>query len=255
MKLEKKKLIPALITIALGAAVSLASFQAGEVHFPQNTGVSSKPLEETSEDEGRFTDDSGKVRVDFQALKEQNSDIYAWITIPGTDIDYPVLQKTDSEDPYDNYYLNHTVDLAEGLPGAIYSQGVNQKDFMDSVTVLYGHNLKNGGMFSSLHNFEDEEFFEKNRRIIVYTPNNTFTYEIFAAVEFSDDLLPYVYDFSKASEVERYLDDVGNCKGNFREDTLVSKEGKILTLSTCYSGRDTVRLLVEAVMIDQEETK
>lgn len=163
MKLEKKKMLPALITIALGIAVSMASFQAGEVSFPQQTEVSLEHLEGIPGDEVKFTDESGKVRVDFDSLKSQNPDIYAWITIPGTDIDYPVLQKTDSEDPYDNFYLDHTVDLTEGLPGAIYSQAVNHKDFMDSVTVLYGHNLKNGGMFSSLHKFENKDFFEENR--------------------------------------------------------------------------------------------
>lgn len=84
----------------------------------------------------------GGAKVDFEQLKAQNPDIYAWISVPGTGIDYPVLQKSDAKDPYDNYYLNHQVDLSEGFPGVIYSQPVNRRDFMDAVTVLYGHNLK-----------------------------------------------------------------------------------------------------------------
>ncbi|MCI8280637.1 MAG: class B sortase [Lachnospiraceae bacterium] len=255
MKIEKKKVIPALMVIALGIAVSMVSFQAGEVSFPQEAEALQEEIAGIPVDEAKFTDESGEVRIDFEALEAQNPDIYAWITLPGTEIDYPVLQKSDSEDPYDNYYLNHTVDFTEGLPGAIYSQAVNHKDFMDPVTVLYGHNLKNGGMFTSLHRFEEQDFFEKNRQIILYTPEGTLIYEIFAAVEFSDDLIPYEYDFSDPLEVQRYLEDVGGCEGNFREDIAISQEDKILTLSTCYSGRDTSRLLVEAVMIEKEQIK
>lgn len=250
MKLEKKKVLAGFLVLAFGIAVSLASFQTGNTDV---SGTAKKSLEVSanfSVEEVKFTDESGEVRVDFDLLKANNPDIYAWITVPGTDIDYPVLQKGDSEDPYDNYYLDHTVDLAEGLPGAIYSQAVNHRDFKDSVTVLYGHNMKNGGMFTSLHKFEEKDFFEENHQVIIYTPDGTLTYEIFAVAEFSDALIPYEYDFADLSEVQRYLDDVGNCEGNFREKIDVSKEDKILTLSTCYSGRDANRLLIEAVLAE-----
>ena len=197
----------------------------------------------------KHTDESGNVTVDFEMLKEWNPDIYAWITVPGTNIDYPVLQKSDTEDLYDNYYLDHTVDLEEGLPGAIYSQPVNQKDFMDSVTVLYGHNMKNGEMFTGLHEFENRDFFDKNRQIFIYTPNGVLTYEIFAAVDFSDALIPYEYSFSDSAQLQNYIKDVKNCAGNFQEGVSVSADDKILTLSTCYSGQDDRRLLIEAVLI------
>lgn len=200
----------------------------------------------------KTADESGKVAIDFDALQAKNADIYAWITVPGTDIDDPVLQKADSSDPYDNFYLNHTVEQKEGFPGAIYSQGVNRKDFKDFITVLYGHNLKNGGMFAGLHKFEDKSFFEENSQIQIYTPQSALTYEIFAAVEFSDVLIPYEYDFSNQAGMQRYLGDVWACKGNFRENTEISKEGRVLTLSTCYSGRDEKRLLIVAVLIGEE---
>ena len=99
-------------------------------------------------------------------------------------------KKRDAKDPYDNYYLDHQVDLSEGFPGVIYSQPVNRRDFTDSVTVLYGHNLKNGGMFSDLHDFADKDFFAQNGQIIIYTPEKTLTYEIFAAIDFFFYLLP-----------------------------------------------------------------
>lgn len=250
MKLGKRNILSALIIVIFGAAVSLISFQTGNAGFSGDAAASVELSLDTAADSVKRTDESGNITIDFEMLKEWNPDIYAWITVPGTSIDYPVLQKSDAEDLYDNYYLDHTVDFKEGLPGAIYSQPVNQKDFMDSVTVLYGHNMKNGEMFTGLHEFEDRDFFEKNRQILIYTPERALTYEIFAAVDFSDALIPYEYSFSDSSQIQKYLEDVRNCTGNFLEEVNVSEENRILTLSTCYSGLDDRRLLIEAVLTD-----
>lgn len=250
MKLEKKKILSVLAILCFGIVVSPINFHGGNVGVLGNAANPVQITADLSTDDVKLVDKSGEVRIDFDVLKEQNQDIYAWISIPGTRIDYPVLQKRNSEELYDDFYLTHTVDLTEGLPGSIYSQAINQTDFMDSVTILYGHNLKDGGMFSSLHQFEDKDFFQGNRQVIIYMPDSTITYEIFAAVDFSDVFIPYEYDFDNPSEVHRYLDDIKECKGNFRENIKVSESDKILTLSTCYSERDDRRLLIEAVMVE-----
>ena len=70
--------------------------------------------------------------IDFAALQEENSDVYAWIYVPGTNVDYPVLQHPTD----DAYYLEHNMDGSKGLPGCIYSESVNTKDFTDPNTVL-----------------------------------------------------------------------------------------------------------------------
>ena len=229
MKLEKKNVASALAVLCLGMAVFLASFHTGHAGV---AGTAAGPVRtsvqisgDLSVDDVKFVEESGETRIDFDALKAQNPDIYAWITVPGTGIDYPVLQKGDAADPYDDYYLNHTLDL------------------------------KDGSMFSGLHEFEDQGFFEKNHQILIHLPDRTVRYEVFAAVDYSDELLPCAYDFSSPGEVRRYLVDVGSCAGNFREDMEVSEEDKILTLSTCYSGRDDRRLLIEAVMTESVQIR
>ena len=265
MKIDKKQILSVLLILAFGAAVALAGFYARNTKSTANTentsaseDIADAPdlpgaaLADAAEIMDSSMDESNGVRIDFDELKVQNSDIYAWITVPGTEIDYPVLQKSDAKDPYDNYYLNHQEDLSEGFPGVIYSQPVNRRDFMDSVTVLYGHNMKNGEMFSGLHFFADKDFFDKNSQVIIYTPEKTFTYEIFAAIDFSDALLPYEYDFTKSAEVQRHLADVRKCEGNFREETKLSEGVRILVLSTCYSDREERRLLVEAVLMKEQ---
>ena len=93
--------------------------------------------------------------IDFASLTAQYPDVYAWITIPGTRIDYPIVQH-----PSDNgYYLNHTVDGRKRIEGAIYTENYNSKDFSDPNTLIYGHNMKNGSMFRALNNMTDKEYF------------------------------------------------------------------------------------------------
>ena len=84
-------------------------------------------------------------RPDFQKLGQMNPDTVAWIYGPDTVIDYPVVQGTDNA-----YYLNHTVDRTESIIGSIFMECTNKPDFTDDVTVLYGHHIKAGTMFSSL---------------------------------------------------------------------------------------------------------
>ena len=77
--------------------------------------------------------------IDFDSLIEKNEDIYAWIYVPDTHINYPVVQsQTD-----DNFYLDHDIYGNYSFAGAIYSQVCNNKFFTDRVTVLYGHNMAN----------------------------------------------------------------------------------------------------------------
>lgn len=91
--------------------------------------VEEKKQEEDAEDE---------IPIDFASLKETNPDIYAWIEIPDTNVNYPIVQSADD----DSYYLNHTIDGQEGYPGSIYTEKVNAKDFSDFNTVIYGHDMK-----------------------------------------------------------------------------------------------------------------
>ena len=112
--------------------------------------------------------------LDWDVLRETNKDIYAWIYIPETNVDYPVLQsETDDE-----YYLMHNLDGSYGYPGCIFTQLLNSKDFTDYNTVLYGHNMKNGTMFRTLHYYQNEEFFYNNPYIYIYTENGVLVYEI-----------------------------------------------------------------------------
>ena len=190
------------------------------------------------------------VPIDFEKAWEINKDIYAWITIPGTPIDYPIVMSVD--DPED-YYLDHTIERVEGLPGSIYAQQVNSKDFSDRVTVLYGHNMKNGSMFGHLHDYKNPTFADEHEIVYIYTPEHIFTYKVFAIVLYDNRLITGAFDFSSDEGTQAYLDSiraVNNWKTYFR-DVNVTKEDRILTLSTCI-GNPAQRYLIQAVLINEE---
>ena len=85
--------------------------------------------------------------IDFAELSSINPDIYAWIRIPDTQIDYPVLQREED----DTYYLRHNSSGRYAFAGSIYTEEANSRDFKDPMTVLYGHNMRDGSMFQNLH--------------------------------------------------------------------------------------------------------
>ena len=192
--------------------------------------------------------------IDWASLQEeQNKDIYAWIVIPGTVIDYPVLQHPEEMD----YYLQHNLDGSKGRPGCIYTQRMNSKDWSDRNTVLYGHNMQIGTMFAGLHEFEDAGFFEENQYIHIYSEDGRIlVYEIFAAYEFSDAHILMTYDFYTDEGFQQYLDTVRESaedNGNFRQESDPDIEDKIITLSTCVRGNSSQRYLVQGVLIAEGE--
>lgn len=197
--------------------------------------------------------------IDWGQLFAENDDIYAWIYIPGTNVDYPILQ----HDKEDNYYVDHNIDGSAGYPGCITTQvSYSSKDFMDFNTVIYGHNMKDGSMFHTLHDYEEEDFFAENKFVYIYLPDGkAYAYEIFAAYTYTNELIPYKYDFSQEAECQRYLEDVfAMDNGFFRDGMQVTTANHMITLSTCtIPSNDKKRYLVQAVLINdptlsEEET-
>lgn len=191
--------------------------------------------------------------LDWAALKETNEDIYAWIYIPNTNVDYPILQHPTQ----DSYYLDYNLDHTKGYPGCIYSQGsYNTKDFTDFNTVLYGHNMRNGTMFRTLHNFEDATFFNENRYVFVYTPERVYVYDIFAAYTFDDRHILYHFNNDSMNDRADYIEEVYNVRdmgAHYREGVEVTTESNILTLVTCIGSKPNHRYLVQGVLLNPAE--
>ncbi|MCM1558907.1 MAG: sortase [Butyrivibrio sp.] len=192
--------------------------------------------------------------VDIAALQEDiNEHIYAWLSVPGTIIDFPVVQHPEEMD----YYLEYNLDGTKGRPGGIYTQRMNSKDWTDPNTIIYGHNMRNGTMFADLHKFEDRDFFDENRYIHIYTEGGEILiYEIFAAYVTDNRHQLMIWSLDTEEGYQSYLDAIPEHTGkgcNFREDIHPTTEDKILTLSTCVYQQNDKRYLVQGVLVAREE--
>ena len=193
------------------------------------------------------------IPVDFESLQKKNPDIYAWITIPGTEIDYPIVQSSTDN----GYYLNHSAEKTESASGAIFSENYSSKEFDDYITAIYGHNMRDGSMFTGLHQYEDSAFLKEHQDIIIYTPNAILKYKIFAAYLSDDRHVLFYYNQGKTEDNRRaYLNEIMSqrtMKASLDTSVDADLNSKILTLSTCHSAGDDYRYLVQAYLEEKIE--
>lgn len=188
--------------------------------------------------------------IDFDSLMATNSDIYAWIYMPDTNVSYPILQHPTDYD----YYLEHNVDDSVGRPGCIYTHKPQSKDFTDFATILYGHDWKNGTMFGALRDFYDGEYFGDHEFIYIYTPEKKLSYKIFKAALHSDDYLPREYDNFCEQGINDFIDMLGEENPHSAcHDRNISygPTDKYIVLSTCTWISKTKRYLLIGKLVEE----
>jgi len=192
-----------------------------------------------------------EIPIDFEALWEINPHVHGWITIPGTPVDYPILQSPTDEDQ--EFYLNHTIERIPLLEGSIFTQDYNRTDFTDRNTIIYGHDMLNESKFGSLRNYFNEYFRQEHEQIIIYTPDEILTYQIFGLVVYRDYHLMRKYEFDTDEGLLYFLEAMANSPRviYWSEELEVTGEDTIITLSTCTTyWRD--RFLVLAVLVEDD---
>lgn len=188
--------------------------------------------------------------INFEELKSINEELYAWIRIPNTNIDYPIAQSASD----DTFYLNHDMYKGDRFAGCIYTENGNSKNFTDPNTVVYGHNMRNGSMFQNLHYYEDPEFFEQNPFVYIYTEDKVRIYEVFASYIYDDRHILNSFDFNDPKVFAQYLNDiihVHSMDKNIRTELAekIDNTCRILTLTTCIGGMTENRYLVQGVLV------
>lgn len=227
--------------------------QSSDAELQQTEPATVEKVTDASQDSETVTESAEpeeEIPIDFEELWETNPDVYAWIVIPGTDINYPILQHPTD----DSYYLNHNLDGSTGRPACIYTESLNNKDFTDNNTVIYGHNMRNGTMFAQLHKFEDKDFFDEHREIIIYLPDKVLHYKIFAVHNYDDRHLLYSFDFSDKAVYKDYLESIfsiDDMNANIDTEMTVTENDKIITLATCVYKQPSLRFHVQAVLVEK----
>ena len=178
-----------------------------------------------------------KNPIDFTQLLSVNSDIVGWLRIRALDISYPVVQGKDND-----YYLHRTFEKTDNFAGCLFVNSYNMGDFTDQNTIIYGHNMKNGSMFGKLKNFNDPEVFKKSRYFWIFTPDFIYQYRIFSASVVDKTGLTYQISFTD-DEFDQFISRAYSNSVVDNQDVSVTKEDRIVTLSTC-TGDDSTRFVV-----------
>lgn len=186
----------------------------------------------------RPTDD-GEDNPTLKDLKKLNPDVKAWIQVPKTNIDYPVVQGQD-----DMEYINKNVYGEFELSGAIFLSCLNKDDFSDPYNLVYGHNMKNGGMFADVADFTNKEYFETHQKGKLYLTDATRKIRFFACMKVTAaDAKIYHPDGYYKENLKDLLDYIQANAVQYR-DVNVADENSLIALSTCSEAETNGRVVL-----------
>lgn len=186
----------------------------------------------------RPTDD-GEDNPTLKDLKKLNPDVKAWIQVPKTNIDYPVVQGQD-----DMEYINKNVYGEFELSGAIFLSCLNKDDFSDPYNLVYGHNMKNGGMFADVADFTNKEYFETHQKGKLYLTDATRKIRFFACMKVTAaDAKIYHPDGYRKENLKDLLDYIQANAVQYR-DVNVTDENSLIALSTCSEAETNGRVVL-----------
>ena len=178
------------------------------------------------------------------ALKRQNPDAVAWLDIPDTAMQYPVVQGKDNQ-----YYETHSFAKKSRAGGAIFADAWNLSDFSDFNTVIYGHHMKDGSMFTELREYRHDNFLRNHKYIVLTLENSQKQYKVFAA-----------YDCDEKTDFRGFTHNDSGLKKDFllqiekRSEIFTNAEvtvrDKLLTLVTCTGGDRDRYWVVHAVLVE-----
>lgn len=185
-----------------------------------------------------------------------NSDMVAWLQIPDTVIDYPVMWTPDDEE----YYLYRDFDGSDNKNGCLILDTDSNLNPLTTNLIIHGHNMKSGAMFGKLTDYEDEAYYQEHKNIILYTEECQRNYEVIAVFRSqvyrkTDDVFKF-YKFFQADTREEFDDFYDNIKKLSLYDTGVTAEfgDHFITLSTCVYHVEQGRFVVVAKEVESGDS-
>lgn len=261
MSRHVRKILYSLLAFTLVCGISLVAGQLWDYHSAQlaeqqarqqvaripDDPVPLPPLPEPEPElERELLPDEHMLRlareIDLTALQQSNPDVLGWITIPGTQLDYPFLQGEDNQ-----YYLNHTWLGKRNAAGSVFLESQMAPDFSGFNTIVYAHNMKNGSMFGSLRSYRTQSHYENNPCIYIVNVDGVSRYEIFAAFEAEVTGWTYRLDVNTPEKKQTLLD-YSAAHSILKTELTPTVEDSIITLSTCTGNGYDYRWVVQAVL-------
>lgn len=243
---KKKRNIPSIILMCFFIALLLYSGTKIVIWYMNNQNnkkISDEIAEFVTVDETK-EDNEEKYVVDFEKLKEKNSDIVAWLKVNGTNIETTVVKSINN-----NYYLTHNFNKEYNAAGWIFADYKNKVDGTDKNLVIYGHNMRDNSMFGSLKWVINEDWYnnEDNKYITLITENETQIYEVFSVYQIEKEDYYIQTNFNTEKEFNTFAQTINKrSKKDFNVD--VNENDNILTLSTC-ANNNKYRVVLHAKKI------
>lgn len=180
--------------------------------------------------------------IDLSALQEVNEDVLGWISIPGTELSYPLLQGEDNQ-----FYLKRNWKKQWNDGGSIFLESTNHSDLTDFHTIVYGHRMLNDTMFGTLKYFRQPDFWQEHPSVYIVTADGLYQYDIFAAYEAGVKSILYRLDLEESELKGEFLQ---YCQDSSTIETgaVPTEQDQILTLSTCTGSGHAKRWVVQAVL-------
>ena len=256
-----KQLISTTLIFCAGLAFILAL--GSTIYVVTNNKISEKNVEEiTNRIEAKITQDNidrlnnkeefeeketiiegKKMLPKMASIFSLNGDSVGWLTVPGTNIDYPVLQTSDND-----YYLNHNFDKQPDYNGWVYMNKYNNSQDLDKNTIIFAHNrYYSGVMFGTLSKVTKKEWYSQADKISIFydTLFENYEAEVFSIykINVTDDYLKTTFESDND-----WLDFIEKIRARslFQSNAKVLANDKIITLSTCLDNDR--RLVVHAVL-------
>lgn len=189
------------------------------------------------------------ILPELQALYAQNQDLVGWINVPGTNIDYPVVQTPGNA----NYYLYRGFDKKYSSWGCLYVREICDVFTPSDNVVIYGHHMKDNTMFAQLDKYKKKDFWKDHQTFTFDTLYERHTYQVIAVFKTSANIgkgFSY-HTFNDAKSEEDFNAFMAEVHKLQFYDTGVTAEygDMLLTLSTCEYTLSNGRFVVIAKRI------
>ncbi len=191
----------------------------------------------------QYNEELEMVRAKLSSLAQKNPDLYGWISVEGTNINYPIVQGDDN-----SYYLNHAY-TGDYLPiGAIFVDYRNNTSITKNYnTVIYGHNITSGTMFHDIEKFYNDDYFNE-KYIVIYTMDGIYYYKPFSIYKARYDYQYFRTAFTSADDFISFANEMRD-NSQKEKDIEFTKNDRILTLSTCTNVINSERYALHARLV------
>lgn len=201
------------------------------------------------------TADTSKILPQYRELYAMNNDLVGWITVPGTKIDYPVVQSPKNRD----YYLYRNFQGKHSSWGCIYAREECDVFTPSDNVVLYGHHMKDGSMFAQLDKYKRKSYWEENQYLYFNTLYEEYTYQIIAAFKTSanvgEGFAYHTFNYADSEdEFDAFMKQVRKLQ-MYKTGVTAEYGDVLLTLSTCEYTLENGRFVVIAKRLTQEEAE